>query len=95
MEPPHRIAHVIDVLDFGGVENMALLLLQRLPRRRFDAGVEDVVLELVPRQALQEQEGHVLHATEVEHVDHVGDAVRGLHAASLRLGGGQGPLLYY
>lgn len=36
MEPPHRIAHVLDALDFGGVENMALLLLQRLPRDQFE-----------------------------------------------------------
>jgi glycosyltransferase involved in cell wall biosynthesis len=36
VEPRQRIAHVIDVLDFGGVENMALLLLQRLPREQFE-----------------------------------------------------------
>jgi glycosyltransferase involved in cell wall biosynthesis len=33
--PPLRVAHIIGALDYGGVENMALLLLQRLPPDQF------------------------------------------------------------
>jgi glycosyltransferase involved in cell wall biosynthesis len=33
--PPLRVAHIIGALDYGGVENMALLLLLRLPPDQF------------------------------------------------------------
>lgn len=37
--PPLRVAHIIGALDYGGVENMALLLLQRLPPDQFQHDV--------------------------------------------------------
>ena len=55
-----------------------------LPGGGTHATVEDVVLELVAGQPLEEKQGHVLNAPEVKGVEHVGDAVRWLHAASLR-----------
>jgi len=42
---------VIDVLDFGGVENMALLLLQRLPRDQFEHHILYTGLGPTQRQA--------------------------------------------